>query len=783
MNHHTHPPLLAALWLALTATADDAQQQAPRVQAPWIGYATSYYPQGIEPTDSALVDLDGNGTLDLVTISNPVNPQLSVLFGDGRGAFSPAQLQSLAVGGESIEAADLDQDGDADLVIADTGLGTTSDTVSVILNQGGGSLAAPVQFPIGGPPRALAIADVDGDGNLDITAALLQSVGLVLGNGDGTFQPAQAFITAPGVRDLAAGDLDADGDVDLVVGHDSKQISVLDNIGIGFAPPVTYASIPSGFFNADANIHLADFDLDGDLDAHFSSTSTGSALGGPGFGAIAFFRNAGDGSFLPAETVLLDSSAEGAVDIEVIDVTGDGWPDLVAAIGSRIWALVRGDGAGGFQAPVSYHTGGGPTAAEAGDLNADGQSDVVILSRAAMGASVHLNQGAGEFLDPPFVEMVDASVAPASSSQLVSADIDLDGDLDVAVGFSENFNGSYGLSVRRNLGNGSFAPAEHYSTPQFPEWVALGDVDGDLLPELVWLDGFGAFNARLRMKKNLGSGSFGSTKTLPGSYCEQDARVLLLDVNADSLSDILVYTCYDRVFVLLNAGSGEFQAPLTTTVSAGSGALAGGDFDGDGFADIVTNSGIQGYVEVSLGLGTGQFLPPTTEVTGRGVEALAVGDLNRDGQPDIVAAYSLDGDGVSVLLGQGDGTFAQAVNYAGTYSGSTDNVSLGDLDGDGLLDILIANSGAQEISYWRGLGNGAFEPQRRFGAGRPPTSVVAGDYTGNGIPDLMILVEPQGFGNWYYPAVSLLEGLTSQKSGPRPAVGLPPLDPDLALER
>ena len=94
-----------------------------------------------------------------------------------------------------------------------------------------------------------------------------------------------------------------------------------------------------------------------------------------------------------------------------------------------------------------------------------------------------------------------------------------------------------------------------------------------------------------------------------------------------------------------------------------------------------------------------------------------------------------------------------------TYSGSTDNVTLGDLDGDGHLDVLVAEDGARAVSYWRGAGDGSLEEQRRYGAGRPATSVAAGDFTGDGRADLMALVEPQGFANWYYPAVSLLAGV------------------------
>jgi hypothetical protein len=759
MKYPTHLLLLAAVFAGALAAAAHGQLQPPPVVAPWIGYPTNFYPKGLYPTDGQLVDLDGDGHEDLVSVGAATTAQLSILFGDGFGGFGAPDFTDLAQPSRAVADVDLDGDGDQDLVVADTGVGFGQTTVSVYSNQGDGTFAPPVQWPIGGGATGLAVADIDGDGNLDIAGALPQAVGLILGNGDGTFQAPLSFVVTLTAKDLAAGDLDGDGDTDLVVAHNSKKISVLENIGVGFAAPVPYDSIPGGYFNDDANVHLADVDKDGDLDALYSSESTGQSSGGLGYGAVALFRNVGGAVFGAPETIPLDPSAGGASDIEVADLTGDGWPDLVAAPNSGLVCLVPGDGAGGFTAAVSHRSCGDAVEVELGDLDGDSDLDIVIIGGGSMEACVLKNLGQGTFASLGFDGMIDASVAPASSSRLLADDIDLDGDVDLVVGYSENWNSLYGISVRRNQGDGTLAPAELYSTPQFPEWMAIGDLNGDLYPDLVWLDGWGAWFAEIRFKLNLGNGSFGVTTSLPGTWCEQDARVLLEDMNADGMRDIVVYTCYDKVYTFLNLGSGSFASAKTHTVSGGGGAIAAGDFNNDGFADITTNSGIQGYPEICLGKGDGTFFPPFTETSGRGVEALEVHDLNGDGELDIVAAYQLDGDGVSVLLGRPDGSFKPPLNYQGTYSGGTDNLTLGDVDGDGHVDVLVSDNSAQEISFWRGRGDGSLESQRRLGAGLATTSCAVRDFDGDGASDVMALVEPEGFGGWYYPAVTLLRGV------------------------
>jgi hypothetical protein len=188
-------------------------------------------------------------------------------------------------------------------------------------------------------------------------------------------------------------------------------------------------------------------------------------------------------------------------------------------------------------------------------------------------------------------------------------------------------------------------------------------------------------------------------------------------------------------------------------------AVAGGDFDGDGDVDLATNTGIQGYLEISLGNGDGTFQPPFTESAGRDVRAIAVADVDRDQVPDLLSGYALDGDGASVVRGRGDGTFRPPVNYYGSYSGSTDDILVADVDRDGWLDLLCANRSSQDISFWRNGGDGTFELLRRWGVGYPVLSLALLDVDRDGVDDLVAQVEPNAPSNgWYYPALVVLRG-------------------------
>ncbi len=207
------------------------------------------------------------------------------------------------------------------------------------------------------------------------------------------------------------------------------------------------------------------------------------------------------------------------------------------------------------------------------------------------------------------------------------------------------------------------------------------------------------------------------------------------------------------VSVLLDNGDGTYQTAVTYGTGAyGAQSVAIGDLDGDGVPDLVvadfyeTFQGEQnsiGGVSVFLGNGDGTFQTPQVYASGGyNAYSIALADLRRNGKLDIVvtntycSATCFDG-GVSVLLGNGDGTFQPAVTYdSGGQIASS--VAVGDVDGDGVPDLIVANYRGFTVGVLLGIGDGTLQPALVYGSGEEwPDSVAVGDLRGNGIWDLV----------------------------------------------
>jgi hypothetical protein len=191
----------------------------------------------------------------------------------------------------------------------------------------------------------------------------------------------------------------------------------------------------------------------------------------------------------------------------------------------------------------------------------------------------------------------------------------------------------------------------------------------------------------------------------------------------------------------LTAGSAPFQR---SAVGEGPLAFAYVDLNGDGIIDLATANAGQynvftrtfsgsGDVSVLLGNGDGTFQEQRRFAVGNGPVSLLMADLNGDGRPDFATANA-GSDDVSVLLGRGDGTFQEQQRFAaGDGSGS---LVVTDLDGDSHPDLVTANTSSDDVSVLLGNGDGTFQEQRRFAVGAAPGSLVVTDLNGDGRPDL-----------------------------------------------
>ncbi|PYJ85690.1 MAG: hypothetical protein DME22_08155 [Verrucomicrobia bacterium] len=270
-----------------------------------------------------------------------------------------------------------------------------------------------------------------------------------------------------------------------------------------------------------------------------------------------------------------------------------------------------------------------------------------------------------------------------------------------------------------------------------PFCVAIGDFNGDGQLDLV-VANYGCpacpspVSGSVSILLGHGDGAFQSVAKYDAGPNPQ--AVVVGDFNGDGKPDLAVANNGStNVAVLLGNGDATFQTAISYGVGgtppppyAATGVLAIGDFNRDGKVDLaVANSG---GVSVLSGKGDGTFQNAVNYATGGSASSVVVGDFNGDGKPDLAAN---NGGGVSVLLGNGDGSFQAAVNY-GT-GGSTSSVVAGDFNGDGKTDLAVATAttpaSSDNVSVLLGNGDGTFQAAVHYVVGSFPYSVTAGDLT------------------------------------------------------
>ena len=239
----------------------------------------------------------------------------------------------------------------------------------------------------------------------------------------------------------------------------------------------------------------------------------------------------------------------------------------------------------------------------------------------------------------------------------------------------------------------SFATKSDLAAGASPASVAVGDVNGDGVPDLVAVN-TGANTVSVFL--GTGSGLFGSKTDFPTGNLPHG--VALGDFNGDGKLDIVVAnTGADTMSVLLGIGAGTFGTRTNFAAGAAPFYVAVGDVNSDGKPDLVVANVNTDTVSVLLGTGTGSFGPNTDFATGHGPRAVAIADLNLDGKLDVVTA-NLDANSVSVLLGAGAASLAAKIDFA-TGAGPF-ALRIGDLDSDRRPDLVVANVSENTLSVF-----------------------------------------------------------------------------------
>ena len=292
-----------------------------------------------------------------------------------------------------------------------------------------------------------------------------------------------------------------------------------------------------------------------------------------------------------------------------------------------------------------------------------------------------------------------------------------------------------------SLGSGKATIA--WSNPQspatgsYPEAIAAGDFNGDGIPDLA-VANFSSGTVTILLGK--GDGTFTATASSLQAGASPSA-VVVGDFNDDGIPDLAVANeSSNNVSVFLSNGDGTFTATATQPETGGSPvAMVVGDFNGDGILDLATANSGTSTVTVLLGNGDGTFTAsPLSAETSSEPRAIATGDFNGDGILDLVVAGGYGTDSVTILLGNGDGSFTATDPLPLPQSASPAAVVAGDFNQDGKLDLAVASGTDSSLYIFLGNGDGTFTATTAPATGLPdPINLAVADLNGDGNPDLV----------------------------------------------
>ncbi len=842
-------------------------------------------PVGSNPQGVVVGDFNGDGIADLA-VANFSSNNVSILLGDGSGGFVPAPGSPVAVGSSpySVAVGYFNADGIADLAVANN----LANTVSILLGDGGGAFAPAPGSPIavGGNPRGVSVGDFNGDGIADLAVANSNSdnVNILLGDGSGGFAPASGSpVTAgDGPQGVVVGDFNGDGIADLALPNfSSANVSILLGDGSGgFAPaPGSPVAVGSG----PRSVAVADFNGDGIADLvvpnssasnanillnHVTQTATAELTGVNIVGSGTHDVNAsypGDTNFSASTsttipltatqvtttlaltavpttstfgqqvvlTATLSPSSTGSITTNGQTVsflngaTSLGTGTLASGVAtlsvttlpvgtSSLTAVYAGDT--NFVASTSPSTSFvviQPLAATTTILAVSPSTSpvpaktAVMLTATVSAGATPVHPGRVTFCDATTVALC-KGLAVVGTAQLTSAGTAVlkfvpgsgsHNFLAVFAGTKTNATssstaqaltvsyfsttslassgsaGDYTLTATV-VGTGSFTPPAPTGTVSFLDTtnsnsvlgtaplgtatltplnftnasgspikvgtsataVAIGDFNGDGIADVAVTNGS---NNNVSILLGDGSGGFAPAPESPVATGAGPTAVATGDFNGDGIADLAVTNSGTaNVSILLGDGSGGF-APAPGSPLAGGPfpvAVATGDFNGDGIADLaVANSG---NVIILLGDGSGGFTPSAGSPVAQGSSpsGVAIGDFNGDGIADLAVSSASSSTGVSILLGDGSGGFAPAPGSPVAAGSAPAGVATGDFNGDGIADLAVANSSSNNVSILFGDGSGGFAPApgSPVAAGSRPQGVAIGDFNGDGIADLAV---------------------------------------------
>lgn len=531
----------------------------------------SAYETGLAPAWIAAGDFNRDGRADLVTANagpGPNGTTVSVLLNNGNGTFAAAATYTVGTYPGFVTVADFDRDGSLDLAVANR----ASASVSILRGRTDGTFDAASHLPVPAGASQLVVGDWNGDHNPDL--AVLGgnydsgAVTVLLGNGTGSFGAPVPFSVGAALQAMAAGDFDPDGSLDLVVagGYDNA-VLLLPGEGDGSFRSVTdtypvgagIQGIIAGDFNRDRQLDLATVNHDSN--------------------SVSVLIQETNGLFRAATHYPVGAGPRG---LKAGDFNNDGRLDLVTANFDGTLTLLRArtsvPGAFASDWPV-LRIGSNHTDVAVGYFNSGTHLDVVTPNYYGASLSVALGVGDGTFHTPP----PPALGVNSGPTCVVVDDFDGDGKSDVAVGYE----GGFKISILTGRGDGTFNPKVDIDTWEIPWCIVTGDFNFDGKPDLA-----AAHYDWRRISVMINRGTSGGPISFAAPVLHEVANdpvsVAVGDFNGDNLPD-LVSANFASLSVLLGLGDGTFAT--ATNYFVGGRYAAVGDFNGDSMPDIALDLG------------------------------------------------------------------------------------------------------------------------------------------------------------------------------------------------
>jgi len=439
-----------------------------------VDYNTAPFPTGV-----TLGDFDGDGYLDIAVTAGNGNT-VSVLLGNGDGTYKPQLSWGVGDIPYAIVVADLNGDNKLDLVVANSG----SNNVSAVIGNGDGTFQTRLDYAVGPNPNWVATGDFNGDGNIDLAVVTSNcpsypscgpgSVSIVLGNGDGSFQAPSHFSTGTDTDPyaVAVADLNGDGKLDLAVtNYITGTIGIMLGVGDGTFP--THSDYPVG--SEPTSVAIADLNGDGNPDVvvpNFHSNTLSVLFGN------------GDGSFKSAVSY---ATGNGPISVAAADFNGDHKLDLVVVNESENdVGILLGNGNGTFKAQVTYSTGAGgnPLSVQVGDFNGDNNLDLAVADFHTQQVSILIGNGDGTFQPVKAY----ATGANPSSVVMADFNGDGKLDLALTSTPLASSAGNL-LSLLPGNGDGTFRAPTVFGTGSEAYSAAVGDFNSDGAPDLAIANG------------------------------------------------------------------------------------------------------------------------------------------------------------------------------------------------------------------------------------------------------------------------------------------------------